>query len=152
MSHKKTKTIGHINIDDIYKEYGVTSIQYLFAGTVIDKMANNLVKAHNSGLKLQFIETVELKLPLEYDKFKKMLKIGVPIAVIASKMKSNGLDPSKILTLDDDSQVLIFIPFLENVNLSTIDLKKSKPSFQKNKYGNTLLESLKDTGLHNGPI
>lgn len=141
----KKITNSDITIEDIYSEYNINSIQYLFAGGVIEKMANKLIEAHRKGLILPSEEKYQEKLPEEYNEFKKMLKIGVPINIIANKMKNKKLDPSKILKLDDDFEELKFKPFLENINIKNIDLKKTKINDTQyiSKSSNQLLEDLK---------
>ncbi len=142
----KKITNSDITIEDIYREYNINSVQYLFAGGVIEKMANKLIEAHRKGLILPSMEDSIEKLPEEYDEFKKMLKFGVPIPIIATKMKSKDLDPSKILKLDDDFEELQFNSFLENINIQNIDLKKTKVNNNQTafKSSNNLLEDLKE--------
>jgi hypothetical protein len=142
----KKITNREITIEDIYREYNINSIQYLFAGGVIEKMANKLIEAHRKGLILPSEEESLENLPEEYNEFKKMLKVGIPINVIATKMKSKNLDPSKILKLDDDFEELQFKPFLENINIQNIDLKKTEMTNNQNNFksSNQLLEDLKE--------
>ena len=88
----KKITNSELTIEDIYREYNINSIQYLFAGGVIEKMANKLIEAHRKGLILPSEEESLENLPEEYNEFKKMLKVGIPINVIATKMKSKKLE------------------------------------------------------------
>jgi len=79
-----------ITPEDIYREYGVCSHHWLFASSLLTAIVPSLISFHSNGAPFpnQSIEENQ------YEKFRKMLQIGIPEPVVAAQLKSSGLDPS----------------------------------------------------------
>ena len=71
---------------------------YLFAGTVIEKMAQALLKAHSEGMPLpSTVSQVAKVVPkVEHEEFLRMQRIGIPEQVIIYRMQAAGVDPTEL--------------------------------------------------------
>lgn len=133
-----------LTLDDIYVEYGVSLHHNLFAGSVIEKMAKNLLVAHKKGLPLPSHDT-----PNELThEFETMLRIGVPASAVASQMKASGLDPKTLIK--EEYNVDLVKPFLSSIKGSpTSSLRKysSNESFKGPMSGDPRFVSLLEKRL-----
>ncbi len=112
---------NEITIDHIYTEYGVYMHHSLFAGAVIEKMAQALLVAHQGGLPLPSTSSAATdtsNLGHEYDEFIRMKRIGLPDKVIIGQMMCAGLDVQSLFPDYEDTTTALPADLLNGLKVA----------------------------------